>query len=206
MAKMAHTNPWLSIWVQPKKTIRSIVNTNPRSRFAFLSAIYGLPVALNLAQSLSLAASVPAWAIIIGALVICTFLGMIGISISSWLLHIVGRWIGGKGNFLTVRAAVAWSNVPNIATILLWAVLLGCFGGQVFNKNFSQMHYIGYQAGVLFLIMLIETIVSIWGFIILLNTLAEVQGFSIWKSLLNILIPFVAVVVIIWILGSTIWR
>lgn len=194
-------NPWLSIWTEPRKTIRSIVASNPKFGFLLLSAVYGLPLAFNLVQSFALSAVIPLWAIIIGSLVVCTFLGVIGISIAAWLLQITGRLLGGKGNFMTIRAAVAWSNVPNFVTVAMWIVLLGMFGGQVFNRDFSEMHFVGYQAGTLFLVMLIETIVSVWGFIILLNALAEVQGFSIWKALLNVIIPFVAVVAILWVIG-----
>jgi hypothetical protein len=201
MAKKAEGNPWLSIWTEPKKTVRSIVSTDPRFGFAILSAIYGLPMALNLAQNFSLGTVVPIWAILIGSLIVCTFLGMIGISIATWLLHFTGNWIGGKGNFLTIRTAVTWSNVPNIVTILMWVVLLSVFGGSVFNRMFSETHFIGYQAGIVFIVFLLQAIVSIWGFIILIQGLAEVQGFSAWKGLLNILIPFVIVVAIIWLVG-----
>ncbi len=201
MAKSTEGNPWLSIWVEPRKTIRSIVNTNPKSGLVALCVIYGLPLALNLAQNFALTDTIPVWAILIGALLVSAFLGIIGISISSWLLSFTGKWIGGKGSFQHVRAAVAWSNVPNAVTIIMWIVLFGIFGAQILNKNFSEMQFVGYQAGTLFLVMLIESIVSVWGFIILINTLAEVQGFSIWRALLNVIIPFVAVVAIIWILG-----
>jgi hypothetical protein len=181
------------------------VDTNPKLGFLFLSAVYGLPLAFNFVQSWGVSSAVPLWAVLIGSLVVCPFLGMIGISICTWFLHVTGRLIGGKGDFQGVRAAVAWSNVPNVVTVLMWAVLLGIFGAQIFNKNFSEGHFIGYQAGVLFLVMLIETIVSVWGFIILLNALAEVQKFSIWRALANVIIPFVAVVAIIWIMGWVLW-
>lgn len=198
MAKTVQKNPWLSIWTEPRKTIRSIVDTDPKFGYLILCAIYGLPFAFNLVQNFDLTAVIPVWAVLIGSLVACVFLGMIGISISSWLIHIFGRMLGGKANFQTVRAAVAWSNVPNFVTVLLWIVLLGVFGSQVFNRNFSEMQFVGYQAGILFLVMLLESIVSVWGFIILLSALREVQEFSVWRAILNVVIPFVAVVIVIW--------
>lgn len=199
MASKVEGKPWLSIWVEPRKTIRAIVESNPKFGFLLLCAVYGLPMAFNLAQSFNLISSVPMWAIVLGSLVVCTFLGMIGISISAWLLQVTGRWIGGKGNFQNVRAAVAWSNVPNFITILMWIALIGIFGKQVFAPEFTETQFIGFQAGAVFLIFLIQTIISVWGFIILLNTLGEVQGFSAWKALLNVIIP-VVIVVAIWLL------
>jgi hypothetical protein len=205
VAKKVEGSPWLSIWVEPKQTIRSIVKTDPKFGFVILSAIYGLPMALNLAQNFSLGFQVPLWAIVVGSLIVCTILGMIGISISTWLLHVTGRWIAGKGSYQTIRTAVTWSNVPNIVTILMWIILLSVFGGALFNKQFSETHFIGYQAGIVFIVFLLQTIVSIWGFIILLQGLSEVQGFSVWKALLNVLIPFVIVVAVIWLVGWTLF-
>jgi hypothetical protein len=201
MGKNVNGNPWLSMWLEPRATIRSIVNTNPSFRFVALSAIYGLPMALNLAQSFSMTNALPLWAILIAALVVCTFLGMIGISICSWLLLWTGRWIGGDAKFESIRAAVAWSNVPNIVTIAMWAVLVGFFGTQVFAKGFSETTFVGYQAGVVFLVFLIQSIVSIWGFVLLLHALGEVQGFSAWKALLNVIIPIVLIIAVLWVIG-----
>src|SRR5581483_9145761 len=198
MAKTIQKNPWLSIWTEPRKTIRSIVDSDPKFGYLLLCAVYGLPFAFNLVQNFDLTRVIPFWAILIGSLVVCVFLGMVGISICAWLLHIFGRLLGGKANFQEIRAAVAWSNVPNFVTVLLWIILLGVFGAQVFNRNFSEMQFVGYQAGILFLVMLLESIVSVWGFIILLSALREVQEFSVWKAILNVVIPFVAVVIVIW--------
>jgi len=201
MSKKVQGNPWLSVWTQPRQTVRSIVNTDPKYGFVALSAIYGFPMALNLAQNFSLGGRVPLWSILIGSLIVCIILGMIGISISTWLLHVTGRWIGGKGNYQTIRTAVAWSNVPNIVTTLMWVVLFGVFGGLVFSKQFTEMQFVGFQAGIVFIIFLIQAVISVWGFVILLQGLSEVQQFSLWKALLNVLIPFVIVVGIFWLAG-----
>lgn len=198
MAKGIQGNPWLSIWTQPRKTIRSIVASNPKYGFIILSIIYGLPFAFNLVQNFGFSPKVPTWAILIGSLVASPFLGMIGITISAFFLQLVGRLIGGKGSFLNVRAAVAWSNLPNVLSIVVTLFLLGIFGGQIFCQDFAQMQFTGYRAGVLFLAMLIETIISIWGFILLLCTLSEVHGFSIWRAILSVVILLAVFVGLIW--------
>lgn len=205
MARGIEGNPWLSIWVRPRETIRAIVESNPSHKLYWLCALYGLPMAMSFAQSFSLSSVLPMWATLFGALILCTFLGFIGISISSWLLHFTGRWIGGAGSYKSVRAAVAWSNVPNIVTVITWFILLALFGDKVFCRGFSEMSFVGYQAGVIFLIFLLQSIVSIWGFILLLHTLGEVQGFSAWKALLNVIIPFVIVVGLAWLVGWVLW-
>src|SRR5277367_2964710 len=78
-------NPWLKIWTEPRKTIRGIVHTNPKRAFILLSTIYGLPIAFNFAQNISLETAIPFWAILIASLILCPFIGMIGISIGAWI-------------------------------------------------------------------------------------------------------------------------
>jgi hypothetical protein len=205
MRQKVSGNPWLSIWTAPRQTIRKIVSTDPKYGFGLLSAVYGLPIAFNLAQNFSFTAMLPLWAILLSSLILCTFIGMIGISVSAWLLQVTGRWINGKGKFQTVRAAVTWAQVPNFVTILMWAILLCVFGSQVMGKGFAETQFTGFQAGIVFVVFLVQTIIAIWSFIILLKALGEVQGFSAWKALLNVLIPFVIVGAIIWFVGWLIW-
>jgi hypothetical protein len=198
MAGKLNGNPWLSIWLNPKPTIRAIVNYDPKHRFILLAIIYGLPMALNFAQSSSMIESIPLWAILLAAAVISPFIGALGITVSSLLLTWTGKWIGGRGNFDKVRAAVAWSNVPNLVTVFLWGALVITFGSQAFARGFTESTFVGYQSGVIFIVFLMESIISIWGFIILLRMLGEVQRFSTWKALLNIVIPLVIIIGAIW--------
>lgn len=195
-------SPWFQIWVKPKETIRSILTTDGKKCFLFLCAIYGFPVALNSVQNFGFSATVPLWAILVGCLIVCTFVGLAAIYIVAWFLHICGRWIGGKGSCAEIRMAVAWSNVPNLVTLGIWCILFGMFGGQVLDRGFAESQVVGYQAGILFLLMLAEFVISIWGFVILLNTLAEVQQFSLWRAFFNLVIPFAGVVAFMWLLGA----
>lgn len=191
--------PWVRVWVEPRETIRQIVLTNPLQKLRWLFVIYGLPIILNFAQTHSMGQNLPLWAIVLSAVLLCPFIGYLGISIISWLLKWTGAWIGGVAGFHEVRCAVAWSNVPNLAIIGSWAVLLLVFKDQLFFQGFAESVFGGYQAGVLFLVLLVETIASIWGFILLLKMLSEVQKFSVWRALTNVMIPFVGVTGILWL-------
>ncbi|HEY2809809.1 MAG TPA: Yip1 family protein [Rhabdochlamydiaceae bacterium] len=198
-------NPWLSIWVRPRETIRTIIETNPTYGFFLLCVLYGFPMTMSFAQNMSFGAAFPAWSIFLAGLIISPFLGYVGICVSTWLLKVAGKWIGGEGSFTTIRSAVAWSNVPNAVTLITWFVLFGFFGARIFCRGFSESNFMGYESGVVFLVFLVQSIVSIWGFILLLKTLGEVQGFSAWRALLNVLIPFVIIVALAWLVGWAIW-
>ena len=201
MAAQLNGNPWLEMWTHPRETIRSIVKYDPKYRFFWLSALYGLPLMFNIAQSFSLAERFSLIGVLLIAVILSVFVGMIGISIGSLLVFWTGRWIGGKSSYDNIRAAVAWSNVTNIVNLCVWLILLGVFGNEVFLSGFAQKVFAGYQSVIIFLVFLAQAVVAVWSFVILINGISEVQGFSNWKALLNIIIPFVMVVIVLWVLG-----
>jgi len=203
--KTLGVNPWLNIWVKPRDTIRQIVSFNPRHRFVILSFLYGLPMLLHLAQNLSLGEKYTTVGIVIAAIVLASFVGMLAITIASGLLLWTGKWIGGKGKYYPVRAAVSWSNVPNIFSIIIWAILLIIFREKIFFEGFDELNFAGRELGIVSGAMFVQAALSIWSFIILIKGLGQVHGFSAWKGILNVLIPFFMIGILIWVLTWLFW-
>ena len=199
--KTLGVNPWTAIWVRPRKTISKIVRYNPKHRFLILSFLYGLPMLLHTAQNLGLGEGYTAVGIVIVAIVLAIFVGMLGITIASALLYWTGKWIGGTAKYIKVRAAVSWSYVPNIIAIIIWAVLLYYFRGQIFFTEFGEMNFVGRDLAMVAGALIIQAVLAVWSFIILVKGLGEVQGFSSWKAVLNILIPFFMVGIVVWFIS-----
>ncbi len=195
------SNPWTAIWTAPRKTIQEIVRVNPKMHFWLLSWIYAFPILLHMAQNLSMGEVYPMVGIGIVAAVLAPFIGWLFLSIFAGLLLWTGRWIGGKGDYLSLRAAVSWSNVPNIVNIVFWVILSLLFGSMLFTQAFAQMDLAGAQMGLVAVIFLAQLVLAVWTFVLLLNTVSEVQKFSVWKALLNMLMPFVIVFIASWVLA-----
>ena len=196
-------NPWTQIWVKPRETIRAIIETNPGYKYPLLCFIYGFPMAMQLAQNASLGSRFPVAGIFIVGLFLAIVLGAIMINISAALFTWTGKWIGGVGTYQQVRAAVAWSNVPNVVNIGIWLIYIAAFGKKIFIGDFLETQFAGGQLTLIVFMGIIQLVVGIWAFIIMLKTLGEVQGFSAWKALLNILIPmfiiFIGVSILAWL-------
>lgn len=203
--KTLGVNPWTHIWVKPRETIKSIVKFNPKFRFAILSFLYGLPMLLHTAQNLDLGEQFTTAGIVVVAIVLATFVGMLALTIASGLIYWTGQWIGGKSNYINVRAAVSWSNVPNIVTIIVWLLLIYNFRDQIFYDGFDEMAMSTQATMILNIGMIIESVVAIWSFVILVKTIGEVQGFSAWKGVLNVLIPFFMVGIAIYLISWLFW-
>jgi len=203
--KTLGVNPWTHIWFKPRETIQEIIQFNPKFRFVILSFLYGLPMLLHMAQNISLGERFTTGGISIVALILATFAGMLGLTIAAGLVYWTGKWIGGTGNYHQVRAAVSWSNVPNIISIIVWAILIFTFGKEVFMEDFGEQTFASTQMALVTGSLVIQAILSIWSFIILVKGLGEAQGFSAWKGVLNVLIPFFLVGILIWAVSWIFW-
>ncbi|MBS0629985.1 MAG: YIP1 family protein [Verrucomicrobia bacterium] len=195
-------NPWTRIWTNPRETIRKIVDFNPKFRFIVLSFLHGLPILFYMAQDLSLGDTYSSAGIILVSVILATLIGMLSITIGSALFLWTGKWIGGQGTYYPIRAASSWSNVPNIVVILGWLALIFYFKNQVFLAGFQKAEFTGNALALYAVVILVQLAMSIWSLVILVKGLAEVQGFSAWKGLLNVLIPFVMLMILAWILGQ----
>lgn len=205
MAAKLNKDVWVKICTQPRETIKRIVSANVKYGFIALSGIYGFNMLMHIAQTLSVGQDFSLTGIIIGAIILSIFLGMFAISVTAGLVYWTGQWIGGKGSYLPIRAAVAWSNVPNIVNIILWFLLMGYFGSSLFTANFSQMQFSGGELAFTSIVFALQTIFSVWSLVLLVKTIGQVQGFSAWKGLLNILIPFFMIGAAVWIISYLVW-
>jgi hypothetical protein len=183
MSPAAHLNPWLSIWTQPRATMRQILDTNPR-RLVHVLAILGA-LCRELGSNvppIGPLAHLPLSAVVAYKVCGSVIGGLIGLYLGSAVLTMTGRWLGGGGSFVAVRAAAAWSNIPLIWGGLLWLPMLGYLGVEALNFDPKLL----FEDPGGFLLMLpigfVAAVVGIWYIVIALKCLAEAHGFSAWQA------------------------
>ena len=209
MGDKVNLNPWLSIWVRPKQTIRQIVDYNSNFRLFFLSFFYGLVSLLSLSQSMSAGNVINVFLMFIICIIFAPLWGYLVFSFSSFFIYYTGKWLKGEAKYNEIRAAIAWSNVPMMGNLLLWIIMIGFFGSIVFKNFPADYPLLSSQTAVLFAILFLQLILSIWVLVLYINTLAEVQKFSIAKSIINIIIAvviFIAIFMIVSFLYHFVFR
>ena len=147
-------NPWISIWLKPRQTIREIVDTDSKRWVLLLAALAGVSTALVSLLSLEFpqmltmlitsiknpTSMVPIAFIVLGIGIIGTVFGIAGLFLYGWLYRIVGGWFGGKATSLQIRAAIAWVEIPRQVSVplLLCVLLLAVSIGETYT-NFSSL-------------------------------------------------------------------
>lgn len=181
-------SPWIAIMTTPRKTIREVVAHSPYYCLWPLSAIVGFPFLLGAAQAFAWGTSLSLLSIIVFSALLSPFVGYILLSFSSGFFCLTGKWLGGSGGFLAIRAALAWSHVPFIATISSWILLLFLFKGALFLDTPIVWEGYGIISGLVAFLSLIQFIAGVWSFVLTIKTLSEVQGFSVFRSIINLVL------------------
>ncbi len=185
--------PWLTIWTQPRRTIRGIVEADPNYLVLPLAALSG--IANSLGQSTRQGSPSPL--VTIGlAIVFGSIAGIIGNHVMGFFVTLTAHWLGGTASRQETRAALAWSFVPGLAIlpmsllILLW--------------NASGLHWPGLTVQASFVGMLL----TIWVLVVGAKCVGEVNLFSAWRGFFawilgglmlvaTVSLPFVAFVLLI---------
>jgi hypothetical protein len=192
--------PWIAIWMSPRETIKKIVDRDPAYQVLMLGALSGALPMINLFLSWALGFTpIPPPAVLVPYLPILTFaspfigaaMGILALYVTAFLMDWSGRALGGLGNALTVRAAVAWSQVPQIClSIAMLLILLGSGVYQAIVPSMPDPNAAAAAAANTFTLTRgVEGIISIWSFVLMLHCVGAVYRFSAWRALGAFVLP-----------------
>ena len=200
-ADISAPNPWISIWTEPRATIRYLINTDPGRSVVALAVLGGIAQSLSQAIDQSMGEQLSLPMILPFAAGIGSVFGVLALYVGSYLVQWTGRWIGGEGSLSEIRTALGWANVPMVAYLAFTLLVIAWSGPLLFLSEESlAAQPIGTGGAMVFLIYgFVAIVLGIWSFIILLKGVGEVQGCSAWKAWGNLILavlPFIALGVI----------
>ena len=173
-------NPWLSIWTEPRATIQQVVDGDTNMMVLILAPLAGIASALP--RNIELAYS--GLDNLLGLVLAGCIGGYVFVFLSAYLTRWTGYWLGGTASLVSIRAAHVFSSIPMITSavllLLLWVVL---------------SHLNGPIAGMEIGIRLMIATLGIWSAVLYCKCLGQVQGFSAWKGLANMMLSLTVVVV-----------
>lgn len=182
-------NPFFSIWIRPRGTIRQIVDSDPEKYVIVLAAISGIYQSLDTAAERSFGDDMSLVAIILLSLFVGALGGVVSLYIGGVLFRWSGSLFGGTADSTRVRAALAWSSVPDIILLMIFIAIIAIFGHDWFTSSTAWMDT--NQAlvlGVFGLVGIVGIILVIWKAFLVIKCLAEVHGFSAWRGLASIVV------------------
>src|SRR5262249_51834590 len=146
--------------------------------------------------TVSLGATMGIVPIVLLALILSPFIGYVGLSFWSWILAFTGKWFKGHGRFLEIRAAAVWACVSTVVIDVLWILTILVFGINTFvPPNQGEMVFAG-KAVFLLCIGVARLVLMVWSLVIFINSLSEVQHFSVLRTIGNMIVAGIILMVV----------
>ncbi len=181
-------NPWSTIWLDPRGTIRYVLDTNPMHSFIVLIAVGGIGNLLSSASGYHLGDLLPFREMILSIVIIGPLAAFISVYLWSWLLSFSTRFFGGIATKQELRTSFVWSLAPIVYTFPLWGVKYILFRQELFTAEQSFIQTYEFLKILYGFFQGVDFIISLLTFYILINAVAEVSGFSFWRSIGSIAI------------------
>jgi len=186
-------NVWTSVWIRPRKTVRYAIHNKTIEFALVLAAVAGISNFLDKASQKDYGDWMALPLILLLAVIAGPLIGLLGWWMGTGIVYIVGKWIGGKGTFADMKMAIAISYIPAIILSIMWIPDILLTGNAMFTE------YVNVSTGKviwLFFSGFITIVLSIWGIIITVKSIAEAHRFSSWRGLLTIIIPVILVILV----------
>jgi heme/copper-type cytochrome/quinol oxidase subunit 2 len=188
-------NPWVSMWTQPRRTIQQIVDGDPEHLVLLPAFLTGFAQSLNRASGKSMGDDMEWPMIFLVAVIAGPIGGLISLYVGGALIRWTGRYLGGSASPENIRAAIAWSGVPVIWTLILYVPGLALFGQELFTSETPRIDASSSLMLIYLVFSLIEVTIGIWALVVFLKSLGQVQGFSAWKALGNVILSVLVIVI-----------
>jgi len=183
------------IWTSPQVVFKYLNDTRYDKFVWVLLLLAGIGSAFDRASARHLGDRFP----LIGVLAICIVMGgifgWISYYIYAALLSWTGKWLKGNADTDSLVRMVSHAMIPLIASLVLVIPQISIFGNEMFQRDASMYETEVWSMVMSYCISFIETILSVWSIVLTVIGISEVQKFSIEKSILNMILPAVILIV-----------
>ena len=193
------------IWTSPRLVFRYLNDTRYDKFVTILLILAGIARGFDRASIKNMGDNLP----LIGVLSICIILGgllgWISYYIYAALLSWTGTWLNGKGDTDSLLRMISHAMIPMIVALILLIPQISVFGNEIFQSD-SDIYGTGMAATIMYYFTSYLGIsLSIWSIILVVIGISEVQKISVWKSILNMILPVLLIIpiaLIAYILGD----
>lgn len=187
---VAIVNPWTAIWWKPQAAINAVVQRAGKSYTLMLAALMGIATLIGFA---ALIPNLHWFAVVVFAFLVGPLAGLLALYVDGAVLSWIGRPLGGSASQRTLRTAIAWAAVPNIAALL---IMLG--GIAVFRQDFLLAFAApdGVDNPVLLTVAVVAALLPLWGVFLRIRTVGAVQRFGILRATASVAASILAILAV----------
>lgn len=183
------------IWTTPRQVFKYI-NDNHYDKFATtLLVLSGISRAFDRASLKDMGDSQSLGTIVGMCIIAGGLFGWMTYYIYAALISWTGTWLKAKGDTKSILRIMSYAMLPSVIALVFLIPQIIIYGNEIFKSEGDIT-----SAGLLsnFFVygsMLLEFILGIWTIVFCVIGISEVQKMNIGKSILNLLLPAIVVIV-----------
>ena len=182
------------IWTEPRRVLKYIHETKYEKCFYILLFLAGVSGAFDRAVNKNMGENVSLLGIVAGCVILGGFLGWLSYYIYAALLSWTGKWLDGKGDTDSIYRILAYAMIPSAISLIFLVPQIAVYGIDLFVKD-GDLVNAGIVGNIVFWgAILLEIILGIFTIVFSVIGLSEVQKVSVWKAILNLVLPLLIIV------------
>ena len=183
------------IWTSPRKAFRYLNQRNDDKYVTILLLLSGISRAFDQATTKNFGDRMSIWAILGICIIAGGLFGWLTYYIYAALLSWTGKWLKGEGNTNSILRMISYAMIPSIIALVFLIPQISIYGNEMFKSD-GDIVSAGLISNILvYLSLFLEFVLGIWTIVLCVIGISEVQKFSVGKSILNMLMPGLIILV-----------
>jgi len=188
------------LFTSPKEAFKFINNYKYDKHVTLLLLLAGVVRAFDRATDKNMGDNFPLWGVIAFCIIIGGVFGWITYYIYAALISWTGKHLEGKADTQSVLRVLAYGLFPSVFILILLVPEIAIYGNSMFQSD-NGISNSGLINNIIYYGLLIGNLaLGIWSFGLCVVGISEIQRFSFWKALLNLVLPaflFVSIILVI---------
>ena len=184
------------IWMSPRQVFK-FINQNGYTKFSTILLILGgITGALNSASTRNMGDIMPLWSVLIVCLIGGGVFGWLYFYIYAALLSWTGKWLKGTGNTKSLFRMISYALIPSLLVLFTFILRIALIGNAEFQRNMDVLDNEFLITSLFSFSLFVEIVTGVWTLAILVIGISEVQKLSIGKSIVNLILPGVLLIIV----------
>ena len=184
------------IWMSPRQVFK-FINQNGYTKFSTILLIFGgITGALNSASTRNMGDIMPLWSVLIVCLIGGGVFGWLYFYIYAALLSWTGKWLKGAGTTKSLFRMISYALIPSLLVLFTFMLRIALIGNAEFQRNVDVLDNEFLITALFSISLFVEIVTGIWTLAILVIGISEVQKLSIGKSIVNLILPGVLLIIV----------
>jgi len=186
---------FIKIWTTPRQVFKYINDNHYEKYVTVLLVLSGISRSFDRASIKNMGDKMSIWAILGLCIILGGLLGWISYYIYAALVSWTGKWLKGQGDTSSILRIFSYAMIPSIIALLFLIPQIGIYGVEIFKEDGDITSASWISNILVYGSMFLEVVLGIWTLIFCVVGISEVQKLSIGKSILNLLLPVLVILV-----------